>query len=135
MGGWKHARYLCVCDILTRENLLDVFLLEPFFRCSLFVLWGFHVSGFRCYPKYTVTPTTLHEKEPCRKGHTFGECISTNDKNVNTKHNFVTTKHKRPTSWCHSCLSLVYNFLGTIYLHASVTSECHFSKKIYNFLN
>ena len=46
---WKHARYLCVCDILTCENLLDVFLLEPFFRCSLFVLWGFHVSGFRCY--------------------------------------------------------------------------------------
>ena len=50
MGGWKHARYLCVCDILTCENLLDVFLLEPLFRCSLFVLWGFHVSGFLWHP-------------------------------------------------------------------------------------
>ena len=49
MGGWKHARYLCVCDIRTWENLLDVFLLEPLFRCSLFVLWGFHVTGFRWF--------------------------------------------------------------------------------------
>ena len=51
MGGWKHARYLCVCDILTCENLLDVFLFEPLFRCSLFVLWGFHVSGFPWHQK------------------------------------------------------------------------------------
>ena len=40
-----------VCDIPMCENLFDVFLLEPLFRCLLSVLWGFHLSGFRCYRK------------------------------------------------------------------------------------